>query len=82
VIETKKMRGERMKPNFQEPWKTTNSHYVDDCYETTLFHSPYSDVVDRAVACVNACEGMENPANEIANLKKTDKKYSALRMKI
>ena len=70
-----------MKPNFQEPWKATNN-YVDDCYETTLFHSPYSDVVGRAVACVNACEGMEDPEKEIARLKEIDKKYSVLRMKI
>lgn len=55
--------------DFGEPWKTTN--YRDGGI-LTRYDQPIMEVfklVKRAVACVNACAGMPDPAAEIQALR-------------
>ena len=52
-------------PDFGEPWKTTNYR---DSGIVTSYGRPIIEgfeLVKRAVACVNACAGMSDPAKEI-----------------
>lgn len=56
-------------PDFGEPWKTAN--YRDGGIVTS-YDQPIMEgfkLVKRAVACVNACAGMSDPAAEIQALR-------------
>ena len=61
-----------MSNHTPEPWP----HFADVCHPSTP-HPDSDGLVDldfndyyRAMRCVNACEGMEDPAAEIAELKR------------
>lgn len=66
-------------PDFGEPWKTTN--YRDGGIVTS-YDQPIMEgfkLVKRAVACVNACAGMSDPAAEIEAMREAIKEaHSAL----
>jgi hypothetical protein len=56
------------KPDYGEPWKVGR---IDRPIEDRHGHDPLMlhRTASRAVFCVNACAGMTDPAEEIANLK-------------
>ncbi len=74
-----------MSKHTPEPWP----HFVDVCCHATLHPESYglaklgfSDY-HRAMKCVNACAGMEDPAADIAELKQQrDELLSAAKLAI
>ena len=62
--------------NWRGPWKHLAANHVLDSENIHVFRvlhdyetNEWEDAAARIVACVNACEGMADPAAEIAALR-------------
>lgn len=55
--------------DYGEPWKATHVSRIEDRDDYWQADTRGNDRRDRILACVNACAGMADPAEEIAKLK-------------
>ena len=57
------------KPDYGEPWKKYDENGIQSRDEFWIADVKTPLIRDRIVVCVNACEGLDDPAKEIAELR-------------